>query len=255
MAKFNVYEQGIYNYYYDLVKFNELSRDKVDANTKYALNLGIILCSACLIEGVLEDRGKLLLGYYREIYNAIEKPIFELRKPLNHFYNNVELYLSKKISQCTGLDNYNSLYELFTGSSLKQDTMVKPLIEGVNVLFQFRNVIAHGRQVHGYDVETYYIDGIEENFFGGYKKTEEYLLKKGLINEKFKNTEDVSIYFTDEVADHFSLIAKDFIKALDCFVLSNISSNEIIETRMRKYNENYSTTYDMISYLRMRGAR
>lgn len=67
MAKIYIYESEIYTYYEKLIEFNLKSRPNEDDDTRTALNLNIILCSACLLEGVLEDKGKLLLGYFREV--------------------------------------------------------------------------------------------------------------------------------------------------------------------------------------------
>lgn len=241
-------------YYQELIEFNKKARcDPQNEKIKTALNLNIILCSACLIEGILEDRGKLLLGYYREVFNLIKKPNLELRKPMNYFYRNIEKYLGRKVSQSTGLDNYSSLFETFTGSSMKKYVHISPIYEGVNVLFQLRNVIAHGRQVHAYEVEAYYTDGIEAYFNGGYKKAEDYLVKKGLMTNRFLDGESSELYFTDEIANHFSDIAQEFIKALDSYIIDNIEIGQMIQDNMEKYNTAYNTQYDVISYLRMRG--
>lgn len=256
MAIFRIFESCIYPLYQELIDFNRQARDNPEnEGIKAALNLNLILCSACLVEGMLEDRGKLLLGYFREVFNQINVPDFQLRKPINHFYNNIESFLHKRVSQSTGLDNYSALFETFTGSSLKKHTQISPLYEGVSVLFQLRNVIAHGRQVHAYEVEAYYTNGVEEYFNGGYKKAEDYLMKKGLLSERFLETECGEMYFTDEIADHFCEIAQNFIRQLDTYIFDNIEIGELLQNRLRKYNENYGENYDMLSYLRMRGAR
>lgn len=255
MANIYIYESEIYTYYEKLIEFNLKSRANEDDITRTALNLNIILCSACLLEGILEDKGKLLLGFFREVYNAIEKPVLELRKPLNFYYNHLEKFINKKISQCTGLDNYSSLFELFTGTSLKQHYKVSPLIEGINVLFQLRNVIAHGRQVHACEIEAYYTDGKEEQFFGGYKKAEEYLIKNGFLSDKFICTENSKIYFTDEIADHFYSLTLKFIDALEIYISENIEISELLFTRANNYNTKYGTEYDVMGYLRMRGMK
>lgn len=254
MARFDIYEAPIFNYYQDIINFNkEALRKPENDGRKTALNLNIILCSACLIEGVLEDRGKILLGYYRDIFDTINIPEFELRKPMNHFFNNIEEHLHKKVSQSTGLDNYASLFELFTGTSMKQHKKIKPLYEGVNVLFQLRNVIAHGRLIHAYDVEAYYTNGIEEFFCGGYKKAEDYLIKKGLLSDRFRDVEGSSLYFSNEIAEHFDTISHSFISALDAYIVESLQVGDILQESLKEYNTKNSTNYDIMSYLRFRG--
>ena len=256
MATIITHEESIFHYYQELIKFNKEQRSNQSCpKLRAAMNLNIILCSACLVEGVLEDRGKLLIGYHREVFNTVHSPEFEIRKPLNVYYNNLEEFLCKRISQTTGVENYNSLFEILTGESFKQHDKVKPFVEGVNVLFQLRNVIAHGRKVHSFDFKAYYTDGFEENFFGGYKKAEDFLMKKGLISKKFKDAESSDIYFTNEISDFFSSLAEDFIEAIDVFVSDNIIIGDTVLENLNKYNENYNTNYDLYAYLRMRGCR
>lgn len=256
MAKYVIYESVIFPYYQQLIDFNKHERSKEENVTlNAALNLNIILSSACLVEGALEDKGKLLLGYYREVFNLIEKPEIELRKPMNHFYNNIEEYFHQKVSQTMGLDKFAALFETFTGKSIKQNQQISQLYEGISTLFQFRNVIAHGRAAHAYTVDAYFTNGIEENFFGGYKKAEIYLTKKGLLSKRFMETDSSDMYFTDEISDHFSEIAEKFICALNTYIDDTIEIGELIPERLEEYNKKYHTSYDIQGYLRMRGTR
>lgn len=254
MAKYVIYESAIYPYYKQLIDLNKQERSKVEnKNVNAALNLNIILSSACLVEGILEDRGKLLLGYYREVFNLIKMPEIELRRPINHFYNNIEELLHKKVSQTMGLDNFATLFETFTGKSIKKNQQIEQIYEGISTLFQFRNVIAHGRAVHAYTVDAYFSNGIEENFFGGYKKAEVYLTKKGLLSNGFMEINSSDMYFTDEISDHFSEIAEKFICAIDTYIHDSLEIGELIQENLREYNEKHHTSYDMQAYLRMRG--
>lgn len=256
MAKYIIHESVIYPYYKQLIDLSKQERGKIEnKKVNAALNLNIILSSACLVEGVLEDRGKLLLGYYREVFNLIKKPELELRRPMNHFYNNVEELLHKKVSQTMGLDNFATLFEMLTGKSIKQNQQIAQIYEGISTLFQFRNVIAHGRSVHAYTVDAHFTNGVEENFFGGYKKAEIYLTKKGLLSKRFMEVESSDMYFTDEISDHFSDIAEKFICALDTYIHDSLEIGELIQEHLDEYNEKYHTTYNMQAYLRMRGTR
>lgn len=254
MAKFVIHEEPIYEYYRNIIEFDMDSRKSItNEKLNAALNLNIILSVACFVEGFFEDRGKLLLGYYKEIYSLIDFKEFELRKPKNVFFNNVEKFLSQKISQSTGIDNYNSIFELLLDKPFKTNPKITPYIEGINVLYQLRNVIAHGRQLHLYEVEAYYTDGIEENFNGGYKKAENYLIKKGLLSQKIKDGGTVQLYFTNEIADHFWILANDFVKAFDEFIQEHMLIGETLTKKLEEYNQKYNTDLDMSAYLRLRG--
>ena len=84
MATIITHEESIFHYYQELIKFNKEQRSNQSCpKLRAAMNLNIILCSARLVEGVLEDRGKLLIGYHREVFNTVHSPEFEIRKPLN----------------------------------------------------------------------------------------------------------------------------------------------------------------------------
>jgi len=65
-------------------------------------------------------------------------------------------------------------------------------------------VIAHGRAV-GY--KLYFPPGVggiwEEEFSGGYKKVEDFLLRKNLIESRHIEKAGNWHYFSDEVADFF----------------------------------------------------
>ncbi len=253
MAKYFIYDEPIFSYYRDIIDFNINSRESITCRKlNAAINLNIILSSACFIEGFLEDRGKLLLGYYQEIYGEIDFKEFELRKPKNIFLNNIIEFLNRRISQSTGIDNYNAIFELLTDVSFKTNATISPFIEGINVLYQFRNVIAHGRQIHFYEVDAYFTDGKEEVYNGGYKKAETYLIKKGLLSDKIKDIGSSQIYFTNEIADHFNSLAIDFTNAFDLFLKQHMLIGPTLTEKLKQYNEKHETNLDMHSYLRKR---
>lgn len=253
MSRYEIHDEQIYEYYESIIKFNIDSRKNItDEKLTTAINLNIILNTACFLEGFFEDRGMLLLGYYREIYDLVNFEEFELRKPKNVFFNNIQRFLSKKISQTTGIENYNTIFELLTDSSFIKSPKTAPFIEGINVLFQFRNVIAHGRQVHFYEVEAYFTNGIEENFNGGYKRAETYCIKKGLLSKQVKDGGTAQLYFTNEIADHFFSLATNFIKAFDEFLEQNMLFGETLIKKLNEHNTKYNTNLDMKSYLRER---
>ena len=254
MSIYTIYEENIYHYFDKII---ELSLDeratKKNKDSIIALNINIILCSACLLEGVFEDRGKIILRYYIQIYNSYNQELLEIRKTMNTFYNNIEKYLSATISQTTGFEKYNSLYELLLNQSIKKDPQLAPLIEGINTLFHLRNVIAHGRLIHAEHLGFYYTKGTEENFIGGYKKTEDYLKKQKLIDKGFIKAHKRGVYFSNEIADHFYSLTQKFIEGMDNFICSNLFISDNTIAKLKEYNESHKTNYDILTYIRRCG--
>jgi len=54
----------------------------------------------------------------------------------------------------------------------------------------------------------------EEDFRGGYSMAEKYLLKAGIIDKKYYASDSGSWILSDSVADHFTLVADQFMPAL-----------------------------------------
>lgn len=254
MAKYVFYQSNLSSYYKELIDFNISQRTKIENNkTLSAINMNIILCLACYLEGILEDRGNMLLGYNNVIHNTVNLDEFELRKPFNVIHHNISDFFHHKISQTTGIDNFDKIFEIFLDESLKQNSNIKPLIEGINVLFQLRNVIAHGRQAYAYEIEAYYTNGVEEHFNGGYKKAEEYLIKKNLISQKFVDMESVEIYFSNDISNHFFDLVQNFIIEVDNFIKNNLIIADSIKEKLKKYNEDNACNINMYDYFRMYG--
>lgn len=73
------------------MEFSLTSRSNTEnTHIKNALNLNIILSSACYVEGYMEKTAKCALGYFRLVYNAVNIPEFELRKPMNKYFTRIE---------------------------------------------------------------------------------------------------------------------------------------------------------------------
>ena len=80
---------------------------------------------------------KSVLGYHRLTYNEIDIPEFEMRKSMNGCFQRIEAHVYQRISQGTGVDNYDKLFELILGKSFKQDNLFQSILEPIQVLFQF----------------------------------------------------------------------------------------------------------------------
>ena len=254
MATYTIIERNLYPYYKEIIDFEREKRNEIDnQDTLSAINMNIILCSACYLEGILEERGNFLLGYNNAIRETIHLDEFEQRKAFNTIQNRVRTHFKEKLSHTTGLDNFDSLFQLFLGVSFKQSNEIKPLVEGINVLFQLRNVIAHGRKAFAYELEAYYTSGAEEYFTGGYKKAEEYLIKKELLKDKFFNADAIDVFFTNSIADHFYDLVITFISLLDEFIKDNLIIGDAIIENLNKYNERAGTELDVYQYFQMSG--
>jgi hypothetical protein len=210
--------EPICNYLPEVIEFLVSQRATVQMHSeslRVGINYSIVLNSACYVEGALEAGLKALLWQRRDLYSEVEIPDFNVRKTINRLFNGVFDDLETRISRATGPANYDDLFEIIISERISKYDLIKPLWEGVMVLFHFRNVIAHGREIAASLAQGWWTSGAwEENFSGGYRKTEDYLLKNKLIDKRFVEGSSEALYFTDDVADHFWNIAKEFIKRL-----------------------------------------
>ena len=254
MAVYQVYNSEIYSLFKKNIDFLFKNRD-CQEELNCALNMNIILLTACYLEGLLERKAKCVLGYHRSIYKNISIPDLDFRRPMNIFYNRITSDLKRKISQTSGVDSYDSLFEVLLGKSMKKEVMIKPLIEPIKALFQLRNVIAHGREINAYEVNAYWTNGLnEEHFEGGYKKAENLLIKNKLLDKKYIQQQDVSLFFTNKIVDYFYNITNEFISQIDLFVSKNLEISNKIHEDVSAYNETYGTEHDLMSYFEMRGS-
>jgi hypothetical protein len=186
-------------------KRNELAPEYT---IRAGMNFCIILGSACFIEGILEAYLRAILRSRRLEFNRIEIPELELRRALNTYYHRIEHDLAERIGRSLGAQGYDEMVELLVGTRLSQLGKVAPLWEDITVLFNFRNVLAHGREVSARQFRGATVpDGFKEEFSGSYKKVEGYLQKKGLLSSRFVEAHNEYLFFADAVADHFRQLA------------------------------------------------
>jgi len=251
---YHVYNSEIFSLFKKNIEFLFENRD-CQEELNCAINMNIILLAACYLEGLLERKAKCVLGYHRSIYKNISIPDLDFRRPMNFFYNRLMSDLKKKISQTSGIDSYDSLFEVLLGKSIKKEEEIKPLIEPIMALFQLRNVIAHGREINAYEVNAYWTNGInEEHFEGGYKKAEELLVKNKLLDKRYIQQQDVNLFFTNKVTDYLYNIVTEFIAKMDSFVIKYLEVSKKIYEDVSAYNETYGTEYDLMEYFEMRGS-
>ena len=193
-----------------------------------SINLNILLLSTCYTEGKLEGILKGIVECHRQIYKKINIEEFEIRRPMNILYKSIMNDVKDRISRCQGLENYNNMWKLLMEKSLLDYDEIKILWEPIQILFQLRNVLAHGRQINSYITNAYWNGNKdEEYFFGGYKKAEDYLRKIGLIKARFIENNSSNLFFSNEIIDYFWSAAIDFIK--------NVESRATLD-EMKKFN-------------------
>ncbi|WP_143450125.1 hypothetical protein [Janthinobacterium sp. BJB304] len=170
------------------------------------INFSIILASACYIEGNFE---RILI-----------KNINASGEHSTPLYKRLIDDLRLRVSKTTGSEGYDEIFALVVGKKANETLREPGLWENIKTLFYFRNVIAHGRAV-GY--KLYFPPNVggfwEEEFSGGYKKVEDFLLKKGLLESRHIDEENNWHYFSDDVADFFWSAATSFVEKLNKTVL------------------------------------
>ena len=187
-------------------------KDGLSPAVRAGINFSIIVGSACYVEGVLETELKAILAHRRVNYRRLRGRMREQR-PMNFFYHRLEEDLENRI-RSANVAAYDDMFELLMGQRLSKLPGVKPIWEGLSVLFQLRNVLGHGREVIAQHVIAYEGSKKEEVFFGGYRKAEDYLRKNKLLKRKFTDAHSEYIFLSDAIADHFWSIARRVPKAV-----------------------------------------
>jgi hypothetical protein len=123
--------------------------------------------------------------------------------------------LRETVSATTGSERYDSLFKTVTGRKASALVADNALWEAIRVLFHFRNVIAHARAVNYTLRFPAGVGGYwEEEFSGGYKKLEDYLRARNMIDSRHIEEADDFFYFRDEIADLFWGKALAFVNTL-----------------------------------------
>lgn len=184
-----------------MVKWLQTDRNKVKTlaermefhERNRGINATIVLLSAACLEGFLvECLNSFIIGS-----RFVPQDTFEGR--LDHAF-------LRRVSRATFKD-FPELFTLTLGRPLEAAVDNKPLIDGVRLLFNFRNGIAHARsvvyQTYAEDLE----DDVDYEIENQYKTIHEYLEQKKLIYRH----EDL---FKNEIADHFAGFVKPYIEAI-----------------------------------------
>jgi hypothetical protein len=176
------------------------------------LNFSIVLGAACYVEGILETILRELLRCRHAEY--AELPTSGLVS-INNYLNRIEKELDRDIGRTNGAAGYDAMFTLLTGHHLSELVIVKPIWEGITVLFNFRNVLGHGRQVLARQYSGYVVNGgLQEEFKSAYRVVEDYLRKTLLLNTRFVDANSELLYLTSEMADHFWQLARALPEAV-----------------------------------------
>lgn len=190
-------------------------KERVPDLVKSGLNFSIVLGCACYIEGVLETLLRALLACRRAEFNRIQIDDFESRRAMNTYYGRLEDELSRNIGRAVGSSGYDEIFKLLAGQRLSQLKEVKPLWEGLTVLFNFRNVLGHGREVSARHFAGGAIPGgFREEFSGSYSVVEGYLRKKKLLARRFVEAHSEYVFLSPPIADHFWKLARALPEAV-----------------------------------------
>lgn len=200
------------------------SRENVSEEVRIGLNYNIIVDTALILEAELEviihkiinQYEDLFIEYYQPDLIGIDKNLARnARELLGSSFTKLKAYSSKG----TGMEHYTKTLKMLIPES--DFTPLKPYEEGIQVLYQFRNVIAHGRSIR-FEERAYYSCPDYENetkkeidFMGGYKMTQEYLIKKGLLNMPITESHDFKTLFSNEICEHLIEVESNYFETLE----------------------------------------
>ena len=181
--------------------------------SRVGINYSLVIATACLVEGVLEASLKELVSDRHRVLNQIQEADFHKRRIKNCFAENIDDYLRRKIERTTGIDKYAPILKLLSHQRRPPQLKNFKNWEGLKVLFNLRNALAHGREISGSKVRAFYLgdDWIDE-FVGSYRVVEDYAIKKKLIKSKFLDKGTLEHILTNAVTDHCRSVAKEFLR-------------------------------------------
>ena len=216
MAYIEIIWHSVWPYLEEHMIFLQKERKRVPLKnkpTRIGINISLILTSACCIEGRVEQELKELIRHRNSVIRGVDVEKLYERRILNSVMHNLEDYLNSRVERTTGIENFGSFLELLSYKRTPAKFSDYPNWEAIRVLFNFRNVLAHGRECSGKRTKAWWVEGDwKDDFAGGYKLTEDYLFKKKLIKNRFISKGSIEHLFTNRVADHFVAQSKGFCR-------------------------------------------
>ena len=168
------------------------------------VNATIIMLSASCLEGFFVECLESFVGPW-EMY------------PNNTFQNRLTKDLGKRISVAT-FAQFPDLFKITLGQPLSES--IEDLNEGIRVLIDFRNIVAHARSTTYQSFDPPYSENEDYEVEKQSRTIHSYLKKKKLIT----GTENL---FTNEVADHFASLVKPYINEV-LTLLPPVQSDNVI---------------------------
>lgn len=196
-------------------------REKSSENVQIGLNYNIIIDTALILEAESENLIHNIINQYEKVSIKFYQP--DLKECNTNLATNVKMLLNSAFpklkeysSKGTGMEHYIKTFKMLIPES--DLTPLKPYEEGIQVLYQFRNVIAHGRAIR-FEERTYYSFPDYENetkkeidFMGGYKKVQDYLIKKRLLDKPVTESHDFKALFSNEICDHLIQVESEYFE-------------------------------------------
>lgn len=158
----------VWLYYPSLIKWKIEQRNKVDKIEKdyliSTINASLIIEMATFWEGIVNEM-------QTEIF-------FDRLGQKDKFHESLNEYFDEKLSKATWA-TYIKVFDLLLGESLT-NRIENENWKAINILFNFRNMLVHGKEIQ----IDYFEDGgkIGVESPNGFKKTFEYLKEKKLLN-------------------------------------------------------------------------
>ena len=197
-------------------------REKASEEVRIGLNYNIIIDTALILEAesenllhnVINQYERLFIQFYQpDLKECDEKLGANAKKLLSSAFPKLKNYSSKG----TGVKHYIDTFKMLIPNS--DLTPLKPYEEGIQVLYQFRNVIAHGRAIR-FEERTYYTypdydneTNREIDFMGGYKKVQDYLIKQGLLDKPVTESHDFKALFSNEICNHLIQVESKYFES------------------------------------------
>lgn len=199
-------------------------RENAPEDVLTGLNYNIIINTALIFEAEAENLLHNILDQYERLYIEFYQPdLIGVDKKLAANAKSISKSILPKIkeysSRGTGIDHYIKMFKFLIPE--EDLNAVTPFTEGIQVLFQFRNVIAHGRAIR-FEERMYYDCPDYENevrteidFMGGYRKIQDYLIKQKLLDKPITETHDVTSLFSNKVCDHLIEMESKYMAAME----------------------------------------
>jgi len=186
-----------------LKKLRDGFYEDINEDTILGINITLVFQAACLIEGSLESGLNQIINKQR-FKKKFHDPIID----------RLFVDISDRLHRTTGISNYNNIFKLLFDKNINDMIENPSLWESINILFQFRNIIAHGRaismstkllDIDSSDLEEHAFKDIlnDELRFGSFGNIQEYLLKNNLITNRFSSAFLEQELINNDIADHF----------------------------------------------------